>query len=201
VPTSQPAPSSDQTTANNANSVERAVKPKIFQTFQVTNQRRHEFKFGGILKVTIHAVNTNPELSSDDEFVSQTKLGLVFSKSRPVIVLLRFRKHMECLPMSTHGGRGTSCMSEVEKTEYLPVVKRGSQQSANADSESRLIAASGGWDILPESVAHVTGSVYVSFAQVLVQTGVLEKSSFWKLHDLPIGFGKGKHRTSPVRLE
>jgi hypothetical protein len=94
VPTSQPAPSSDQTTANNANSVERAVKPKIFQTFQITNQRRHEFKLGGILGVTIHAVNTNPELSSDDAFVSQTKLGLVFSKSRPVIVLRRFRKHM-----------------------------------------------------------------------------------------------------------
>jgi hypothetical protein len=73
-------------------------------------------------------------------------------------------------------------MSEVEKTEYLPVVKRGSQQSADADGESRLIAASGGWNILPESVVHVTGSVYVSFTQVLVQTGVLEKSSFQRLH-------------------
>jgi hypothetical protein len=31
-------------------------------------------------------------------------------------------------------------------------------------------------------VVHVTGSVYVSFTQVLVQTGVLEKSSFQRLH-------------------
>jgi hypothetical protein len=175
VSTSQPTPRRNQT-KNHAVKGNSICLRGVWYPF---------FRQGDIVQVTIHAVHTNPKSLDDDNSSHTQKFGSIYSQSRPAIVLRKFHKHMECLPIYTHNSKGMSDMSEQKKKEYLHVMRRprGPQQLATIDDgESRLIAESRGWVIDPQSVVHVAGSVRVSFAENIRWTGVLEVSSFQLLH-------------------
>jgi len=139
-----------------------------------------DFLQGQILHVPLHAPNMNKHLSWDDHELTLSAAGPVFSKCRLVVVFRTFHKQLECLPIYTHGGKGVQSKSYEDPEEWLSV--KDERSSRKDTSQSLLVSLYNGQVVRENAHVHVTESITVERAGDVQVRGMMEGSSFAKLH-------------------
>ena len=142
--------------------------------------QRIEFVQGQILHVPLHVPNMDEKLSWNDRELTWSTAGPVFSKCRFVVVFRIFHKQMECLPIYTHGGRGVESKRFEDQNEWISV--KDASLSRKDTSDSLFASLYHGQVVRENANIHVTGSVMVERAGDVQVRGMMEKSSFAKLH-------------------
>jgi hypothetical protein len=146
------------------------------------NKKHGAFVQGQILYVPLHAPNMDPKLSLNNPELNLSSAGPVFSKCRFVIVLRKFHKQMECLPIYTHGGKGVERKPKYELKEWTHV--QDANRSSSKDTSMSLFASLDRGSVNQNAYIYITESVIVEYAGDIQDRGRMEQSSFDRLHEL-----------------
>lgn len=131
-------------------------------------------------------------LSWNDRKLKLSYAGPVYSKYRPVVVFRKFQTQMECLPLYTHNGRGIEHKSDGERKEWISVVDGPETDSPCKDTDQQPLAVllRDAEKVRENTFIHVTESMTVTCAEYVKRMGMMEESSFKRLHRLRVKLNK-----------
>lgn len=141
---------------------------------------RYDFKKGDVICLPSHMPNMNPEVDPKYPELRLSEIGPVISKRRFMIVLLKFKTTMFCIPLFTFGKRGID--------EYIELIRyvAGTTDLNQSEEQERLDfihdQPDRPWSDL--STVHITAGWTVGWKEDIQKIGRLTKTSYTRLMKL-----------------
>lgn len=169
--TSAPAQPADSGSVSNAPVVRCSVCGGFPDTTHVgpgytrlTDHNKNHFHPGDIIIVQ-HNTNFNDEVSQENsKDFYHVGNGIVYSKMRPMVVLVTHDRHLLAVPIRTHAGRGLTKFTGKEAwyNNFFPVVQADSGYKKKANGQEPLFTSHA---LAPDSCIDITDVVVVHYKE------------------------------------
>ncbi|KAK3112384.1 hypothetical protein LTR53_011402 [Teratosphaeriaceae sp. CCFEE 6253] len=146
--------------------------------------RRRDFCKGDIISLPFHTANSNPNVDPNDERLTETVEGYVYSKRRMLAVLWIYGDAMFCLPMFSFGSRGIQSKPERLRHEYVALRNVKDRRFVNQGVHAPVDATHSNKPFTPETAIHITGGVKVGCNEDIAFCGRLTETGYMDLLEL-----------------
>ena len=145
---------------------------------------KKEYVAGTIIRAILHEQHLGQEFPMLNKFETKSReFGLIYTKSRPMIVIGQYETHYVAIPLYTHAGRGLE--QKRQKWEFVSIRDHRRPGNFNPLTEhqpllTEFMKSTENW-FSPVSTAHITYPVsrnYVAHCQII---GRLTKESLARL--------------------